>query len=175
MERQPMRRKSLTAGVVALGVLLGTGCVESGSGLIIVQNQLPTVDMGVCEIPGTKTMVTRPYGRFDVALDGGYPYFLYPLVENNLPPFEVNGIEQNRIDLETFQLKIEPPSGISVAWSAECPQSFSFPGRKVLFPGESHGMITQAMKPGCSAGPPVARFGRLRRGPSPPVRRSCPR
>src|SRR5207245_866152 len=83
MNRQVLNYSLLWA---ACSVLFGVSCVERGSPLLIVQNQVPVIDtkMGTCTIPAARSMDRRPSGVLDVALDQSYPYELYPLLRNEL-------------------------------------------------------------------------------------------
>jgi hypothetical protein len=140
---------TMTRLAVAGAALVLAGCVEGPSGLTIVQNQIPTVDTmtGACMVSGMRTVDRAALGTFDVALDQSYPYFLFPLVQNNLSRLSATGIEPNRIDVHSYEITIEPPPTVSVEWSAACPNQFDFPSPVQLLPGEAAASLVEAFRP----------------------------
>jgi hypothetical protein len=141
---------SKVTGLAGAGVaLLLAGCVDAGSNLTIEQNQLPTVDpaTGACSVPAARTMEHAGLGTFDVALDKSYPYFLFPLVRNAMPPLHTTAGEPNRIDINSFQVTIEPPPSIAVEWTEACPNRFDFPSPLLLYPGDEAAALVEAFRP----------------------------
>src|SRR3954463_3777154 len=114
---------TMTRLALAGAALVLAGCGEGPSGPTIVQNQIPTVDMasGSCSVSGVRSVDRAALGTFDVALDQSYPYFLFPLVQNNLSRLSNSGLEPNRIEVHSYEITIEPPPTVSVEWSAACP------------------------------------------------------
>jgi hypothetical protein len=134
--------------VVAGAALVLAACVEGPSALNIVQNQIPLVDAsGTCTVPGERTRDRSALGTYDVALDHSYPYFLFPLVQNNLNRLSPAGIEPNIIDVHSYEVTIEPPPSIAVEWSAACPNQFDFPSPVQLYPGEEAASLMEAFRP----------------------------
>ncbi len=136
--RNQTGRTSIAWSAFVLAV--GMGCVEagSGSGLVIVQNQVPASTMGGgCVVPVARTELVRLRGVLDVGLDGDYPYLLFPLVKSQMPSFATGGPDQNRVVVERFEVKIEPPPTITqVAWTPDCPPRFDYPTPIFLDPGD---------------------------------------
>ncbi len=134
------------SGLVLAGVAL-TGCVESGSGLFIVQAQVPEVVENTCKIPGTRTEVYLASGTLDVALDRPRPYRLYPLVTNVLPLVgeKTLDVEPNRLQMTGFEVRIDPPPGIRVTWPADAPPVFKWNAPLVILPDETHATIAEVI------------------------------
>lgn len=131
----------------ACAALVLASCVEHGSPLLIVQNQVPMIEERGCLIPGMRTEIRNAMGTLDVALDKSYPYFLYPLVQSRLAPMGGAGIDPNRIDITTFQVRLEPPPTVDVAWSPACPARFDFPAPVLLDPGAEASSIVEVIRP----------------------------
>lgn len=135
-----------------LGLALSAGllsCVDSGSALTIVQNQVPAASMpgqAACVIPSMPSTDRNALGTFDVALDHSYPYYMYPLINNGLPVLMAS-VDPNVIEINKWSVQIEAPPTISVPWSPACPASFDFPNPLVLHPGEEAAAIVEAMRP----------------------------
>lgn len=157
-ERQGGRQITVTTRqlrVAALALLaavapiaLGSCMVESGSSIVIIQNQAPTVMGGGCVIPASRGDLRTGIGTFDVILDRSYPYFMYPLLESRLPSgLGVNSADPNRVDIQSWEVRIEPPPSITVEWSAACPAQYDFPSPLVIMPGEAASSIVEAMRP----------------------------
>jgi hypothetical protein len=133
----------------ASAALALAACVDAGTALTIVQNQTPLVDQatGSCTVPAGRTGDRQILGTFDVALDKSYPYFLFPLVKNSLPPLATSSIEPNRVDIHSFLITIEPPPTVTVAWTAACPAQFDFPSPIQLYPGDEGSSVVEAIRP----------------------------
>jgi hypothetical protein len=132
----------------ACAALLLAGCVDAATGLTIVQNQIPTIsDTGGCTIPASRTELRRGMGTFDVGLDQGYPYYMFPLVSNQLHSIAPTSIEPNRVDINSFQVKIEVPPTIAVDWTAACPAQFDYPSPIQLGPTEEASAVVEAFRP----------------------------
>jgi len=138
----------VTPLTIACTALLFAGCVDAGTALTIVQNQIPaSSDTTGCTIPAARTELHLGLGTFDVALDQSYPYFMFPLVNNGLHPLAAGSIEPNIITINSFQIKIEPPPTIGVDWSDACPAQFDFPSPMMLQPGEQGSALVEALRP----------------------------
>jgi hypothetical protein len=124
--------------------------VEAGSGLTVVQNQIPMAKDSACVIPASGGAERNLLGTYDVALDHNYPYFMYPLIKNSLPPSPEN-VDPNLIDVNRWTVKIEPPPTITVPWSDACPAEFDFPSPVSLHPGDQASTLVEAMRP-CHGG-----------------------
>jgi hypothetical protein len=143
--------KNLVRTVLGLGaVLLVPACVDSGSGLTILQNQVPITTMNMCSVPAEKTDSRAVLGTLDVALDRDYPYQLYPLLANQMPNLP-GSVPPNRVNISAWSVKIEPPPGVSVPWTDGCPAEFDFPGPVQLDPGDQASALVEAMRP-CHSG-----------------------
>jgi hypothetical protein len=117
-----------------LAMVMFGACASPPSQLIIVQNQVPTVDSmsGGCVI-STDALVFRGSGVFDVNLDRPYDYFVYPLVQSRLPSIVTSGnIERNRISLRALRVSIKAP--VEPGWEAGCPGTFDSPVAGLLDP-----------------------------------------
>jgi hypothetical protein len=133
----------------ALGAFLVSGCVDYGSSLTIVQNQLPTTEGAesrACVIPSMASALRNALGTFDVALDKSYPYYMYPLVSNGLPTLS-GTVDPNIININKFSVKIEAPPTVTVPWTPACPAEFDFPSPLPLHPLEQAAAIVEAIRP----------------------------
>jgi hypothetical protein len=141
--------KKLTQVAAAGAGLLLAACVDTGSALTIVQNQLPDVDAakGTCVVPATRTELRSGLGTYDVALDRSYPYFMFPLVRNGLKALAPSGIEPNRVDITAFEVTIEPPPTVAVEWTAACPNRFDFPSPIQLQPSDEAAAAVEVFRP----------------------------
>lgn len=137
---------AVVLGPLALGATLLGGCVEANPGLVIVQAQAPVIKDNACEIPAERTNNRIGSGVFDVALDKHYPYELYPLIKNNLPDL-TEGLNPNRVTVTAYQVRIEPPPTINVAWRADCPAQFDHPTTVDLNSGDEKSDIAEVMRP----------------------------
>ncbi|MDX2020510.1 MAG: hypothetical protein SF187_09730 [Deltaproteobacteria bacterium] len=146
--------KSVVA-LMAAAVPLLAGCTTDVNGaFIIVQNQVPELVSGACAVP-SKASETRQIagtGAYDVDLDKPYPYFLYPLLRNDLPVAATEGtIEVNRIEYTGVEVKIEPPAGVAFPSTADCPTEFKFAERASIPPTGEVGSAVQVFLPCHSA------------------------
>jgi hypothetical protein len=134
--------------IIGATALLASACVEAGGPLTIVQNQAPEIDQTAraCKISADRTVDRSALGVFDVALDHSYSFFMYPLVSNALPVLGM-AIEPNKVEIHSWQVKIEPPPTIGVEWNPACPAQFDYPNPVTLGPGESASAIVEAMRP----------------------------
>lgn len=132
-----------------------SGCTTDVNGaFVIVQNQVPEIVSGVCAVP-SKAADSRQIpgtGAYDVDLDKPYPYFLYPLLRNDLPiSASENTIEVNRIEYTGVEVKIEPPAGVAFPSTADCPTEFKFAERATIPPTGEVGSAVQVFLPCHSA------------------------
>jgi hypothetical protein len=139
--------KNLVRTLGGLGAaLLLPACVDYGSGLTIMQNQVPMISMNSCSVPAARTDNRGVLGTLDVALDQDYPYYLYPLITNQMPSLP-GSVPPNRVNITVWNVKIEPPPGVSVPWTDSCPAEFDFPGPLQLDPGGQASALVEAMRP----------------------------
>lgn len=127
------------AHAVALAALNATACANPTSTLVIVQNQQPTVDdSNHCVVSADSSESPLSAGLYDVDLDGPYPYYLYPLIQNRLPSIKTaGGIERNSIILREVQVTVHAPAGVNAGWDARCPGTFNSPATAVLDPAQA--------------------------------------
>jgi hypothetical protein len=138
----------VTPLTIACTALLFAGCVDAGTALTIVQNQIPeTSDTAGCIVPAGRTELRRAIGTLDVGLDQSYPYYMFPLVNNGLHPLAAGTIEPNIVNINSFQVRIEAPPTVGVEWSAACPVQFDFPSPMMLQPGEQGVALVEALRP----------------------------
>jgi len=125
---------------------------DVAGGMVIVQNQVPEATEGSCLIPSKATMARTISGTYDVDLDRPYPFYFYPLVQNNLPATVLEGtVEYNRIEYTGVEVKIVPPAGIAMPSTPACPTEFAFPERASLLPEGEIGSAVQIFLPCHSA------------------------
>jgi hypothetical protein len=152
-DRHPLMNASAAARVswgqaLPLGAILLVGCANPGGALIILQNQVPTVDAtsNACVV-STDGTASRGVGLFDVDLDRPYPYFVYPLVQSRLPSImAAGGIERNAVALRSVRVEIKAPPGIDPGWAAGCPGKFDSPATAVLDPEQTRAVSAQGFQ-----------------------------
>ncbi len=155
---------SLLASLLVGGVLSGltrslalvalaaafTSCVDDNGSIVIIQNQIPTAGMDGCIIPGSPTLL-RGQGTLDVALDQNYPYIMYPLVQNRLPPLAGSAgggtVEPNRVSISSVKVIVTPPPRPAITWDPSCPLIFDWPHSTFIDPSQSVAMSAQAIRP----------------------------
>jgi hypothetical protein len=136
---------ALLLAPACLPVLVGC-TTDANPGLYILQNQVPEPEDGVCLVPAERGQVRQTQGIYDVGLDRGYGYQLYPLVSSALPETSEGALtELNLIAYEGVEVEIEPPPGITVNFPPECPAEFDYPDRFTLAPGEDVASIVNVM------------------------------
>ncbi len=136
------------ATAVATGATL-LGCAEPSGTLIILQNQVPTVDStsNACTVSSDSSTLSLQSGLFDVDLDRPYRYFVYPLVQSRLPSIKTaGGIERNSIVLSAVRVAIQAPAGVNPGWAAGCPGTFDSPAAAVLDPAQGRALVTQGFQ-----------------------------
>lgn len=127
---------TLILGLVCSLSLLSAACAKPAATLLILQNQVPKVeDDGTCVISAEAGGQSRVRGRFDVDLDRAYPYFLYPVVQNRLPPIKTAGVERNVLSLRRIDVVVKAPRGVDPRWPAGCPANFWASATARLDPG----------------------------------------
>jgi hypothetical protein len=145
-----MSRSAITVrlGVGPLAALALSACVDYGSALTIVQNQVPTTDdpAAGCVIPSMPSTERNALGTYDVALDHSYPYYMYPLIQNGLPTL-MGSVDPNLIQINKWSVTIEAPPTVTVPWSPACPAEFDYPNPLSLHPKEQAAAIVEAMRP----------------------------
>ncbi len=137
------------SALVAVALPSFAGCTTDINGaLVVVQNQIPEAKDGLCLVPSKRETVRRISGTYDVDLDKDYPYFMFPLVRNDLPPIGGEGqIEPNRMEYMGVEVKIEAPAGVSFPGSASCPTEFAFSERVSMDPDSEIGSMVQVFLP----------------------------
>jgi hypothetical protein len=125
------------------------GCESPPIGtLLIVQNQIPALDSmsNACVFSADSTAPSLASGKFDVYLDQAYPYFVYPLIENELPSIQTAGVERNNVLLNKVRVAIKAPSGVDPHWEAGCPGTFDAPASGVMGPGSTRAVRVDAFR-----------------------------
>ncbi len=138
-------RTGVRAALMALA-MAGTACIDSNESLVIVQNQIPVASESGCLVSAAKSAEYRDHGVLDVALDKGYPYYLFPLLHNRLPMGSVMGggtVDPNEVVISGYQIKIDPPPNIAVEWNPACPPRFDYPVTAIVPAG---GMVSNIVK-----------------------------
>ncbi|MCG5055919.1 MAG: hypothetical protein KA712_23425 [Myxococcales bacterium] len=150
------RATGVLARVLALAAgglpALASCSADVNSSLVIVQNQVPETEDGACIIPSKRDNLRRFSGVYDVDLDQDYPFFMFPLVRNNLPAIsEDNAVELNRIEYTGVEVQIEPPPGITFPSTEACPSAFAESERVSLAPDEERSSMVRVFQPCHSA------------------------
>ncbi|MES1205225.1 MAG: hypothetical protein ABUS79_04735 [Pseudomonadota bacterium] len=105
----------VTAAITGLTGLTGlTGCQGPSGQFFVVQNQVPTDG---CTIPAEKGQY-RGQGVLDVRvpnISAETGYFLFPLLQNDLPVDSDDGVEPNRIALTGFEVDVTVVDGSAAA------------------------------------------------------------
>ena len=129
------------------------GCVANNTqSLVILQNNVPEVNEGVCTAPGQASTSYRGNGTLDVSLVAGagtstqlVGYLMFPVVQNNLDA-TVSGtsvtIDPNAFNIQLSRVDVEvsdPVTGRALG------SRFSVPVFKVLEAGDSAGMVVDVM------------------------------
>ena len=113
-EMNVCRRPRLLAAVT-FSLALGA-CGRTPGLFEILNDQVPTSSGGICSIPVNPT-VYQGEGTLDLSIvrtEFGSAYFVFPLIENNLPSSSKGSLDPNEIQLSGFQVDIKwidaPPS-----------------------------------------------------------------
>ncbi len=142
-----MKRVALVAKSVALttAVLGLAGCTDANEGLVVLQAQVPDENCAVADKAEDTTRLES--GILDVALDQLYSYKLFPLVSNRLLPVGGEGdIEPNRVQVTGAQIKIVPPTGVSIPFRDECAAEFDHPSQASVPPGTERAIRIEALR-----------------------------
>src|SRR4051794_39010011 len=112
-------RPTLRAAHLLASVTLSLGlaaCGRTPGQFEILNDQVPVSSGGGCSIPVNPT-VYQGEGTLDLSVvrsDFGSAYFVFPLIENNLPSSTSGSLDPNEIQLSGFQVDIKwidtPPS-----------------------------------------------------------------
>lgn len=123
----------LGLGMGLAGLTGASGCTaESNRALVILQNQLPETGMG-CIVPAKRSELRSVSGVLDVELDRPRPYTMYPLVTNLLPEYmETAPYNPNLVRMTGFEVRLQPPPGITMPDTAGCPLNFLAPADGAL-------------------------------------------
>ncbi len=100
------------------------GCVENPGLLVILGNQVPSLDATTHTCSATSTMGAALLGQGVMDLGVGTPqaYMAYPIVQNRLTPRgSAGGFEPNRIMLGGFRITLKAPPGYDFPWTASVP------------------------------------------------------
>ena len=110
MNRRPTHRRPLALAAVVLPIALAA-CGRVPGQFEILNDQVPVTSNGGCSIPVDPT-VYQGEGTLDLSIVRGdflSAYFVFPLIENNLPASPSNtSIDPNEIQLSGFQIDIAP-------------------------------------------------------------------
>jgi len=115
MNASPTLRRPLPLGAVLWPLVL-TACGLAACGRVpgqfeILNDQVPEISGTTCTIPVDPT-VYQGEGTLDISIvrsDFHTAYFVFPLIENNLPSSSSNSsIDPNEIQLSGFQVDIAP-------------------------------------------------------------------
>jgi hypothetical protein len=121
--RPMLRRPSLLVTVTfSLGF---AACGRTPGQFEILNDQIPTTSGGVCTVPVAPT-VYQGIGTLDLSIvraGFGSAYFVFPLIENNLPSSSNGSLDPNEIQLSGFQVDIEwidapPPTSIQTVFDS---------------------------------------------------------
>ncbi len=107
-------RRLLVLGALALPVALAA-CGRVPGQFEILNDQVPISSAGACAIP-VNPSVYQGEGTLDISIVRGdfeTAYFLFPLIENNLPSSSSSNsaLDANEIQLSGFQVDIAPLAG----------------------------------------------------------------
>jgi hypothetical protein len=147
-----LRTGQASRRVLALSALVLGGttvaCANPPGTLLILQNQLPVLDStsNMCVFSADSSDPSLAAGKFDVDLDRAYPYFVYPLIQNELPSITAGGIERNNVVLNNVRISIKAPAGVDPRWEAGCPGNFDVLRSVVLAPGSTHAVQVEAFQ-----------------------------
>jgi hypothetical protein len=105
----PIRvHRRLLALAAALCPILAFACGRVPGQFEILNNQVPVTAGGGCTIPVNEGVYSGK-GTLDLSIvrsDFSTAYFVFPLIENNLPPSAGSGIDPNQIQLSGFNIDI---------------------------------------------------------------------
>ena len=150
-ERARGASQGVVIGLVASLAVASLGCVSNSGLIVILQNQQPTIDTdthmcAAASLPGGAVVGN---GVLDLEVGAAPGYFVYPLLQNTLPPrAEMTGqVEPNAVVIDGMRVTIHPPPGLDVTWPDGCPGTFNWPSTAALLPGTTLGMIAQVILP----------------------------
>jgi hypothetical protein len=107
----PLRLLALSAVVLPIAL---AACGRVPGQFEILNEQVPTSSGGGCTIPVNPT-VYQGQGTLDISIvrdDFESAYFMFPLIENNLPKsVSSSSVDPNEIQLSGFQVDIAPLAG----------------------------------------------------------------
>ena len=110
MNRRPPLRRSLALAAVTVSLALAA-CGRVPGQFEILNDQVPQISATSCTIPIDPT-IYQGTGTLDLSIVRGdfqSAYFVFPLIENNLPKSSSNStIDPNEIQLSGFQIDIAP-------------------------------------------------------------------
>ena len=109
MNASPTLRRPLSL-VAVFWPLVFAACGRVPGQFEILNDQVPLISGTSCTIPVNPT-VYQGEGTLDISIVRGdfeSAYFVFPLIENNLPSSSSNSIDPNEIQLSGFQVDIAP-------------------------------------------------------------------
>lgn len=113
MNASPTFRRPVSL-VAVIWPLVLAACGRVPGQFEILNNQVPEISSNSCAIP-VDPMVYQGEGTLDISIVRGdfqSAYFVFPLIENNLPSSSSNStIDPNQIQLSGFQVDIAPIGG----------------------------------------------------------------
>ncbi len=113
MNLRSMPRLTLSGPHLLVAVTFSLGfaaCGRTPGQFEILNDQVPIISGGGCAIPVNPT-VYQGEGTLDLSIvraDFGSAYFVFPLIENNLPSSSNGSLDPNEIQLSGFQIDIKP-------------------------------------------------------------------
>ena len=107
-------------GVVAA---FASSCTDGATSLVVLQAEATLDSDQGCVRPTALSPAPLDDGVLDVDLDRPYPYWLYPVLENRMPPLATNGgLEPNAVSVEGFEVQVRPPNGVSWNFQRRAPR-----------------------------------------------------
>jgi hypothetical protein len=109
MNPRPILRRSYLLAAVMFSLGFGA-CGRTPGQFEILNDQIPTTSGGGCSVPLNRTAY-QGAGTLDLSVvrsDFGSAYFVFPLIENNLPSSSNGSLDPNEIQLSGFQVDIAP-------------------------------------------------------------------
>ena len=135
-------RRAPLHGLVAMAAIaaMSGACVDNAGLMVIVGNQIPTVDAvtHMCSASSATGAAFLGEGVLDLDVGTPQPYVAYPVIQNRLQARAVaGGVEPNRVMLEGFHITLLAPPGFNFPWTAQVPNQMEPAFSQGLEPGAS--------------------------------------
>ena len=121
----PRAWRGLAPVALAFVAVVGGGaCVENPGLMVILGNQVPTMDgtTHVCSAATSTGVSLLGQGVLDLGVGTPQGYVAYPVVQNRLAPRGMSGgFDSNRIMLDGFRITLKAPPGYDFPWTADVP------------------------------------------------------